>query len=160
LRKTPFPAEKLAKTAKNSDHKSKHWTPDAKHVARNRPLPFHTLSQIKRCWTSLSATTAAGRVSRWVSDKIAQNVAQPVFSSRLLHSLHRGKSSPKMWATSVIFKKSDQSRPSPNFRKLAQSGHSCSCFGQSVSGEAKPQPPHIFSTHNKVSSSTSKGLLG
>jgi hypothetical protein len=24
LRKTPFPAEKLAKTAKNSDHKSKH----------------------------------------------------------------------------------------------------------------------------------------
>jgi hypothetical protein len=35
---------------------------------------------------------------------IAQKVAQCIFA-KLMHNLYHGKSSPKMWVTSVIFKK-------------------------------------------------------
>jgi hypothetical protein len=44
-------------------------------------------------------------VTRWVCDKIAQNVAQPIFCKHLYINLNVLKSSPIFLATSVIFKK-------------------------------------------------------
>jgi hypothetical protein len=44
--------------------------------------------------------------------------------SKLLHKLNRGKNRPKMWATSPIHIKNDQSKQSP---KVAQSGHPDPC---------------------------------
>jgi hypothetical protein len=35
------------------------------------------------------------------------------FLTKLMHYLYHGKSSPKLWATFVIFKKTEQSKPSP-----------------------------------------------
>jgi hypothetical protein len=40
-----------------------------------------------------------------------------------MHKLNRGVSSPKLWISSVIFKKTVQRKQSPNGRKIAQSGH-------------------------------------
>jgi hypothetical protein len=40
-----------------------------------------------------------------------------------MHNLNRGKSSPQIWATSRIFKKTAQCKQSPKKRKFAQSGH-------------------------------------
>jgi hypothetical protein len=37
--------------------------------------------------------------------KIARNVTQNTFLSKLMHYLSRGKNSPKMWAISTIFTK-------------------------------------------------------
>jgi hypothetical protein len=44
------------------------------------------------------------RVTRWVCEKVAQAVAQPVNSSKLMHRWCRGEGGPKNLATSVIFK--------------------------------------------------------
>jgi hypothetical protein len=41
-------------------------------------------------------------VTRWVFEKFAQNVAQPVFcQNECMHIFHRGKKWPKLLATSV-----------------------------------------------------------
>jgi hypothetical protein len=44
------------------------------------------------------------RVARCVCEKIAQNVAQLIFLSKLIHNIYLGKSGVKMWANSEIFK--------------------------------------------------------
>jgi hypothetical protein len=64
------------------------------------------------------------RVTRWVCKKIAQNVAQPIFLSKRIHNLYRGKSSPRNYATFVVFKKLPKRKQPPNRRKFAQSGRS------------------------------------
>jgi hypothetical protein len=55
-----------------------------------------------------------------VSEKIAQNVAQPMFY--LYTTFIFVKSCPKLWAACVIFKKTSQRKQLPNRRKFAQSG--------------------------------------
>jgi hypothetical protein len=59
-----------------------------------------------------------------VYEKIAQNVAQTIFLSQLILNIYHEKSSPKIWATSLLFKKTAQSKQLPNRRKFAKSGHS------------------------------------
>jgi hypothetical protein len=43
-------------------------------------------------------------VTRWVCVKVAQNVAQSICLSKLMHSSYRRKSSPEMCFASIIFK--------------------------------------------------------
>jgi hypothetical protein len=45
------------------------------------------------------------RVTRCVCEKVAQIEAQSIFLWKLLHSVYRGKCSPIIWVTSVIFTK-------------------------------------------------------
>jgi hypothetical protein len=63
------------------------------------------------------------RVTRWVCEKIAQNAAQDIFLSKLIHNLNSLKRGPKMWAISVIFKVTTQSYQLFIGRIFAQSGH-------------------------------------
>jgi hypothetical protein len=57
------------------------------------------------------------RVTRWVCEKIAQNVAQPNFCQNQCTTFTVGKSGPKIRATSVI-KKTAKNTQSPNCRKF------------------------------------------
>jgi hypothetical protein len=42
------------------------------------------------------------RVTRWLCEKTAQNAARSIFGSKLTHNFYRVKSSPQIWATSVV----------------------------------------------------------
>jgi hypothetical protein len=44
------------------------------------------------------------RVTRWVCEKVAQNVAQPIICQNFICNWYRGKRSPKICVTSVFFK--------------------------------------------------------
>jgi hypothetical protein len=62
------------------------------------------MSGTKECfWTRVSFL---GWLAGWPDEfekKIAQNVAQPIFLSKLMQNLTIEKRSPKIWTTSVIF---------------------------------------------------------
>jgi hypothetical protein len=68
-------------------------------------------------------TVFVSRVNRRVCEKIAQNVAQPVFSSNSMQKRNRGKKCPKNVGYFLFFQKYAHSKQSPNVRKFAQSGH-------------------------------------
>jgi hypothetical protein len=74
-------------------------------------------------------------VTRCVCEKAAKNVAKSIFWN-LLHSFYRGKSSPIIWATSIIFTKTSRRKQSPNRRKFAQSGHP-------ATGQNGPRVEHL-----------------
>jgi hypothetical protein len=66
-------------------------------------------------------THQGDQMSLW---KITQNVAQQFFLQNLCITLmYRGKSSPKMWAISVIFIKLPKVNNDPLGEKFAKSGH-------------------------------------
>jgi hypothetical protein len=76
------------------------------------------------------------RVTRWVCEKVAQNVAQHIFVKILNLNFHSGKSRPKIWATSAIFKAKLPDRPiDENF---AQSGHPGCHFKWQIEGRSGP----------------------
>jgi hypothetical protein len=55
----------------------------------------------------------ASRVTRWVCEKIDQNAARPIYCQICNKTfMYSGKSSPKFWATSRIFKKPPNRRKS------------------------------------------------
>jgi hypothetical protein len=60
-------------------------------------------------------------VTRWVCEKIAQNVAQPIFV-KILHILYFGKKLSKILGHFSNFYKTDQSKWPPIGQKIAQSG--------------------------------------
>jgi hypothetical protein len=59
-------------------------------------------------------------VTGWVCEKIAQNVAQYIFWSKLIHTFHRRKHSTKFWPAWAIFKKLPIVNNHP---QIPQSGH-------------------------------------
>jgi hypothetical protein len=63
------------------------------------------------------------RLTWWVSKKIAQNLAQPIFLSTLLNNIHLGKKKAKILGYFCNFYETAQSNRSPVGRKFAQSGH-------------------------------------
>jgi hypothetical protein len=62
-------------------------------------------------------------VTRWVCEKVAQNVAQPIFVTLNAYIFTLDKSSPNILAIFCDFCKSTQSKQSPVGPKFAQSGH-------------------------------------
>jgi hypothetical protein len=58
------------------------------------------------------------RVTRWVCEKIAQNIAQPIFLCKLINKFNRGKSRPKTLGYFCNIKNSAQSKHSYNSRKF------------------------------------------
>jgi hypothetical protein len=63
------------------------------------------------------------RLTRWVCEKIAQNVAQPISYQNQYITLRVEKRSPWIYATRVISEKHCPKKKLPNSRKFAQSGH-------------------------------------
>jgi hypothetical protein len=64
-----------------------------------------------------------GRVTELVSEKVTQNVAQPIFAETNTSQFYHVKNSPKIWPTFVIFRRTARSKQLPNCRKFAQFGH-------------------------------------
>jgi hypothetical protein len=60
------------------------------------------------------------RVTRYVCEKVAQNVGQPIFCQ---NKYKTGKNGLKFFASIVIFQKLPKSKQPPNRRKFDQSGH-------------------------------------
>jgi hypothetical protein len=80
------------------------------------------------------------RVARCVCEKIAQNVAQLIFLSKLIHNIYLGKSGVKMWANSEIFKNLTKANNPTLGANSPQYGHPA-------------PPPHLTSFHHRNRSS-------
>jgi hypothetical protein len=53
------------------------------------------------------------RVTRWVCEKLAQNVAKHIFAKTFMHNVCHGKSGPKIWDISAIFIKRTKANNDP-----------------------------------------------
>jgi hypothetical protein len=67
--------------------------------------------------------TQPTRVTRRDGEKVAQNVAQPIFLSKVIPKFGRWKKYSKIRATSVIFKKKSKVNNHTTGQKFAHSGH-------------------------------------
>jgi hypothetical protein len=85
------------------------------------------LSEMNRLIFSLFMMGVGGpwdRVTRWVCEEIAPKWCPTHFVCQsLCITVTVVKRIPKTWATSVIYEKTAHSKPLPNGRKFAQSGH-------------------------------------
>jgi hypothetical protein len=85
-------------------------------------------------------------VTRYVCEKFAQNVAQPVFLLKLIHRFYRGTKKLHNLGFFCNFQKTVQSKQSPNSRKFAQSGHPVYVHEGPLA--VKQSPPCLCSTIN------------
>jgi hypothetical protein len=107
---------------------------------------------------------ASGELTGWPDEfvkKITQNTAQPTLSSTLMHNFYSGESSRKI---SAIFKNVFKSKPSPNRRKSAESGHPgggllSSCYQPPQASLVLP-PFDIFISNFRLPRAASTDIYG
>jgi hypothetical protein len=96
----------------------------------NRPLTSTAAAQVISLHSWLGNSKASGnmvpcsvsRVTGWVGEKFAQNVAQPIFLSKLIQNLSRGNKQPKN--VSYFWNRPKTTQKTSTIRqKFAQTGH-------------------------------------
>jgi hypothetical protein len=114
-----------------------------------------------RFFSALLRQRRTHRATRWVCEKNTQNTAQPTLSSTLMHNFYSGESSRKI---SAIFKNVFKSKPSPNRRKSAESGHPgggllSSCYQPPQASLVLP-PFDIFISNFRLPRAASTDIYG